>query len=125
MKDADLTFWTTKPNKFLVAKLAKTGQIVGCISYKENDTSTVEMHRCSVSSNCRGFGIGQKLVMALLEEAKSNGYETICLETSNAQFSAQRLYEKLGFHLVKEIPIEYEWLGMLTGLKVVCYSQKL
>ena len=125
MKDADLKFWTTKPNIFLVTKLSKTGQIVGCISYKQNDPSTVEMHRCAVDLNFRRFGIGKKLVMALLEEARSNGYDTMYLETSDAQGNPQKLYEKTGFHLVNEEPWPLPRLGILMCLKLSCYSRKL
>ena len=38
------------------------------------------MHRCSVDSNCRGLGIGKKLVEALEKKAKENGYDTVYLD---------------------------------------------
>ena len=100
MQDKELTFWTTPPNKFLVATDSTSGRVLGCISYRKIAEDTVEMHRLSVDPNCRGLGLGQKLVQELLSTAKQNGFTSMCLETSSSQKSAIKLYERMGFQFV-------------------------
>ena len=101
MQDKELTFWTTSPNKFLVATDSTSGRVLGCISYRKIAEDTVEMHRLSVDPNCRGLGLGQKLVQELLRTAKQNGFTSMYLETSFAQKSAIKLYERMGFQFVR------------------------
>ena len=80
LADEELRFWTTPPNAFLVAiSRGEESKILGCISYKEKNSSTVQMHRLCVDPNLRGLGIGKKLVNALEDLAKENGYDTIHL----------------------------------------------
>ena len=70
------------------------------------------MHRCSVDSNCRGLGIGKKLVEALEKKAKENGYEHMYLETSTPQVGAWKMYEKCGFQFLR-----YKFLKILKNFK--------
>ena len=126
MSDAELRFWTTRPNVFLVATSASSGKVLGCISYKQINSSTVEMHRCAVDSNFRGLGIGRKLVQNLLDTAKENGYEMMNLETSSPQLIAIEMYQKMGFTFLRYIyEFEIPFLGFFTGLKVFSFTQKL
>ena len=83
MKDKNLSFWTTSPNVFLVASAPiMPNMILGCISYKKIDPYTIEMNRLVVDTDFRGMKIGRKLVQALIDVAKENGYENMYLETS-------------------------------------------
>ena len=100
MKDENLEFWTTPPNCFLVATIS--GQVVGCISYKKFSSDTAEMHRLAVDLEFHGQKIGQKLVQALLNTAWSNGFDSMYLETTNAQTSAINLYEKMDFKYLRD-----------------------
>ena len=109
MKDPELKFWTTKPNVLLVAT-TDSGKIVGCISYKQINTYTVEMHRLAVDGEFRNLSIGRKLVQALIDTAKENGYDVLYLETSNAQKNARRLYERMNFEFLRHGPLELPWL---------------
>ena len=83
------------------------------------------MHRCSVDSNCRGLGIGKKLVEALEKKAKENGYEHMYLETSTPQVGAWKMYEKCGFQLLRYKPTPRPLFDHFTGIRVVTYKKQL
>lgn len=129
MSDVALKLWTTHPSVFLVAKSNLNGKVLGCISYKLLNSSTVEMHRLSVDLHHRGKGIGRKLVQCLINTAKKNGYEMMYLETTNARFSAVKLYENMDFQYLRcvsfEDPIQKFTRLAIGGLKVVAFIYKL
>ena len=50
-----------------------------------------------VSSAYRGQGLGEKLMRALIEEARKRGVSDIHLTSRPARVAAQKLYEKVGF----------------------------
>lgn len=50
-----------------------------------------------VSSAYRGQGLGEKLMRALIEEAKARGVAEIHLTSRPARVAAQSLYQKVGF----------------------------
>ena len=129
MSDEDLKFWTTSPNVFFVATLQSNGDILGCISYRQIDSTTVEMHRAQVKPSFRGLKIGRKLVQKLIDTAKENGYESMYLTTSSAQLSAIAMYTKMGFKFLKyvpaELPIQELLLYVTGGLKVLAFTYKL
>ena len=94
------------------------------------------MHRCSVDVNCRGLGIGKKLVKALEDTAKENGYKTMYLETSTRKPDAWKLYEKMGFKFLRYLNLSteasvfslsgiFEIFEMFGGVKVAAYSKRL
>ena len=66
MNDKQLEFWTKPPNVFMVATTL-IGKIVGCISYKQMTSDTVQMHRLRVDEKYRGQRIGRKLIQASLD----------------------------------------------------------
>jgi len=51
----------------------------------------------AVKSSHRGKGIAQKLLQHVIENAKTNGYNSISLTCLEDAHSAHRLYESLGF----------------------------
>ena len=122
MKDRQLEFWTTLPSVFLVAT-NESEQVIGCISYKQINCDTVEMHRLRVKVEFRHRKIGQKLVQALLDTAKENGYDMMYCETSNAQIGALKLYEKMNFVYLHDVPFynPYPILNFLHGLTLKAF----
>merc|ERR1712241_1087135 len=110
MKDQRLEFWTSPPSVFLVATTV-SGKVIGCIAYRQTSSVTVQMHRLAVDSEYRGQNIGQKLVQALLNSAWSNGYDSMYLETTSAQIGAIKLYEKMEFKYLHNVPFgPFPWL---------------
>jgi ribosomal protein S18 acetylase RimI-like enzyme len=125
MKDPELKYWTNPPNGFIVATKKSTDEIIGCVSYQKISESTVELNRLSVQSDARGLGIGQKLVQAVIKDAKDQGYKNVYLETSDAQIGAWQLYEKLGFiKLMKENSPVDNWT-FIHGVIVFAYNYEI
>ena len=122
MKDPELIYWTKPPGVFLVAT-TESGKIVGCICYEQINVDTVEMHRLAVDGKFRGLKIGRKLVQALNDTAKENGYNTMYLETWPRP--AEILYEKMKFKFFREKTYLSSAIDFLTGMKLLCYIYRI
>ena len=75
---------------------------MGCIAYRAlltaNDANCCEIKRLFVSPRFRARGLGRRLITTALDRARSNGYQTACLDTEPlAMAAAQQLYRDLGF----------------------------
>lgn len=75
-------------------------EAAGCVALKELDTDYCEMKRLFVYPKFHGKGIGCKLVIRLLMEARALSFKYIRLDTSRDQIQAIRLYERLGFQQI-------------------------
>jgi putative acetyltransferase len=74
---------------------------VGCIALQPLlDAGTCEMKRLYVDPEYRKFGIGDALVKALLQEAKTMDYTLMKLDTLERLQAAIKLYQKFGFETV-------------------------
>lgn len=89
---------------------AGEGRIVGMVFLipQGNPTNLYPPDWCyirflSVSPGFGGRGIGRKLTEACIELARLNGETVMALHTSEMMGNARRLYEHLGFHIVREI----------------------
>lgn len=79
---------------YLVAE--KAGTIVGLCGV-QNISGDGEITNVSVSTACRGEGIGTKMLRQLMERGRGIGIENYTLEVRSQNAPARRLYEKLGF----------------------------
>jgi GNAT superfamily N-acetyltransferase len=90
------------------------GEPAGCVALKEIDDQSCEMKRMFVDTKFHGKGVGGALAENIINEARKIGYETIKLDTSFRQIEAQKLYQRLGFKVVKpyyDLPKKLEdWL---------------
>ena len=73
------------------------GVPVGCIMYHRIDQGIAEVKRLFVATAARGQHIASRLVEALIERARSDGYEELRLDTTTFLSEAEQLYRKHGF----------------------------
>jgi GNAT superfamily N-acetyltransferase len=78
-------------------------QIVGCCALLAVAEGEFEIGKMAVAEECRGRGVGRKLLANTIERAKQIGAKRLYLETSTKLPNAIHLYEALGFsHLPPE-----------------------
>jgi putative acetyltransferase len=82
--------------------------LAGCCALRPLDTvdyaNSGEMKRLYVRPNFRKYGVGRQLAEAILDTARSAGYNSVLLDTLSDMETARGLYHDLGF---KEIPPYY------------------
>src|SRR5690606_20170464 len=70
---------------------------IGCVALRDAGAPRGEIKRLFVRPVARGQGVGRRLVIRVLEEAKMIGYTEVVLDTIETMTAANRLYESLGF----------------------------
>ena len=99
------------PDKEILAKgghifMAHAGEeIVGCVALIPMGRGVYELSKMAVSQKLRGLGIGRKLLLRAIEEAKALGAKSLFLGSSTKLKSAVHLYESAGFRHVPPIEI--------------------
>lgn len=104
---------------FAAALVTLGGEAVGCGGLKAYDGETAELKRMFVAPGHRGHRLGERIVRALEAEARARGYRRLILETGKSLVPAQRLYLRLGFHIMENY-------GPYRGLEQsVCMEKEL
>jgi L-amino acid N-acyltransferase YncA len=109
-KEKMLNYWFSEDKRTYVAE--QNNQIVGTFYLKENQMdlgSHIVNAGYMVSENARGMGIGQAMAMFSFEEAKRLGFHgmqfNLVVKTNE---KAVKLWLKLGFKIIGEIPEAYK-----------------
>lgn len=98
------------PGKYVAPEgrlfLAFSGEkLAGCVALRKLEDEICEMKRLFVREDFRGQNIGKILIEKLFEEARSNGYKKMRLDTFPPKMGrAVKMYESYGF---REIPPYY------------------
>lgn len=97
------------PSEKLVQEYVQRGQcfiaekeerVVGVYVLLPTRPGTVELVNLAVQENLQGQGMGKKLVLHAIEQAKSLGYQTIEVGTGSTGVAQLALYQKCGFRMV-------------------------
>ncbi|MEP2028424.1 MAG: GNAT family N-acetyltransferase [Paracoccaceae bacterium] len=86
----------------LARSSAGTADAVGFFRRIRPDAA--EIKRVFLRPEVRGKGLGRKLVLQLIEEARQRGYYEIYLDTADFMSSAHALYRSLGFKDIEGYP---------------------
>ncbi|MEO5857885.1 MAG: GNAT family N-acetyltransferase [Pyrinomonadaceae bacterium] len=81
----------------------KGGVAIGTVAMIPYGEVSFELAKMAVAPEARGHGVGDKLMEACVEFARSKGAATIILESNTKQEAAINLYRKFGF---KKIPLD-------------------
>ena len=83
---------------------------LGLAAYRQLTPSACELYDVYVCPVGRRRGIGSRLLGALMNQAKSSGYRTMCLETATFMLDAHALYRALAFkerEAYRRVPEEF------------------
>jgi GNAT superfamily N-acetyltransferase len=81
-----------------VLLIARDGTLAaGCVALRRIDAGTGEMKRMYVRARYRGTGLGRKLALAVIEEARKRNFTRLVLDTLPKLTTAIALYRDLGF----------------------------
>lgn len=78
--------------------IARDGdKAAGCVAMRRLDADSGEMKRMYVREAYRGSGLGRRLAVTVVEEARKKNYKCVVLDTLPKLSSAIALYRDLGF----------------------------
>ena len=81
-----------------VLLIARDGDApAGCVALRRLDAGTGEMKRMYVREAYRDSGLGRRLAVAVIDEARKRGYARVLLDTLPKLAPAIALYRDLGF----------------------------
>ena len=102
-------FGTSKDDFSLVAEVEN--KIIGAVwvrimnDYGHIDDKTPSL-AISLYKKYRGQGIGRSLIKEMLSLLQAHGYKRVSLSVQKANYAA-KLYQKIGFRIIKEIGDEW------------------
>jgi GNAT superfamily N-acetyltransferase len=76
------------------------GEVVGCVALIPMEDGVYELSKMAVSPALRGKGVGRRLLLHAIEEARALGAASLFLGSNSILRNAVHLYEAVGFEHV-------------------------
>ena len=109
------TEYINNDGDFLVAE--NKGIIIGMGAIRRKDKNCGEIKRMRVDPKYWRNGIGQMILTRLEEIAGNKGYKRLVLDTSVFQLSAQKLYEKNEYKVIRR--------EFIHGYECIIYEKEI
>ena len=85
--------------------IAETGnRIVGSIIIMGRSGLVAQLRYFLLHPDCRGIGLGTKLMQMAMDFCQSAGYQSVYLWTTEELHAAAHLYRKFGFKRTRQVP---------------------
>lgn len=88
--------------EFIVAETAE-GEIVGCAALHVLWRDLGEVRTIATSASVRGQGVGHRMLLKLIEDARDLGLERLFCLTFETEFFGRHGFEAVGEHVVDEV----------------------
>lgn len=118
LEPKDCCFWVVESSETVVGMVAAIEP--------ENPSQrghALELKRMSVEARHRGRGLSKALTRTVIRFAQERGYRAVVLSTSMVQYTAQRVYEAVGFRKVKTFYPSF--LAKLIQFYIICYHYEI
>ena len=83
-----------------VYMLEQGGESVGCVALIPMGDGVYELSKMAVMPQCQGLGLGRKLLLHAIAQARAIGAKSLFLGSSTKLKNAVHLYESVGFRHV-------------------------
>lgn len=110
-------FWQPRLEPFVAAYGWLMGrirrQLLNILIESPCPQDQVLLEMLAVSAQARGLGIGGRLMQAVFDLARREGFSQVWLDVVDTNPNAQRLYERTGFRAMgtKSYPLVGPWMG--------------
>lgn len=75
----------------------RDGDPVGCGMFHTFEPGIAEIKRVYLTEAARGYGAGYKIMRALIEQCRAQGFDRVRMDTGKPLVEAQSLYDRMGF----------------------------
>ena len=82
------------------------GAAIGFVSYELEPDGRVKLHKLYILPSHHRRGIGQELLVHVLQQAAALGGTEVWMQVNKRNFTAVEAYKKAGFHIAQEATFE-------------------